>query len=108
MTLLQMITSEQFALLREHFLRVGFTEEAIRQRLDIPAGKELDLAGLSGRPPVKPKVGDGLDALIYLFVVGESLPAAALASQFPSAVWEALQLTGLIVPDPADANRSIA
>jgi methylase of polypeptide subunit release factors len=108
MTLLQMITSEQFALLREHFLRVGFTEEAIRQRLDIPAGKELDLAGLSGRPPVKPKVGDGLDALIYLFVVGESLPAAELASRFPREVLEALRLSGLIILDPADANRSIA
>jgi methylase of polypeptide subunit release factors len=108
MALLQMVGSEQFRLLREHLLRTGFTEDAIRERLDIQPGKELDLAGLSGRPPVRPKVGDGLDALIYLAVVGESLPAAALASQFPSAVWEALQLTGLIVPDPADANRSIA
>src|SRR5580693_3737737 len=108
MALLQMVASEQFVLLREHLLRTGFTEDAIRERLDIQSGKELDLAGLSGRPPVRPKVGDSLDALIYLVVVGESLPAAALASQFPSAVWEALQLTGLIVPDPADANRCLA
>jgi methylase of polypeptide subunit release factors len=57
---------------------------------------------------VRPKVGDGLDALIYLFVVGESLPAAEVAAQFPAEVWEAFQLSGLIVPDPADANRRIA
>ena len=103
-----MVASEQFAVLREHFLRAGFSEEAIRQRLDIQPGKELDLAGLSGRPPARPKVGDGLDALIYLFVVGESLPASELASLLPSEVFEAFRLSGLIVPDPADANRNIA
>src|SRR5580658_9525396 len=105
---LQMVAPEQFAVLRKHLAESGFTEEALRKRLDIQPGKELDLAGLSGRPPVKPKVGDGLDALIYLFVVGESLPAAELASRLPSEVCEAFRLTGLIVPDPAYANRRIA
>jgi methylase of polypeptide subunit release factors len=105
---LQMVAPEQFAVLRKHLAESGFTEEALRKRLDIQPGKDLDLAGLSGRPPVRPKVGDGLDALIYLFVVGESLPAAELASRLPSEVCEAFRLTGLIVPDPAYANRRIA
>jgi methylase of polypeptide subunit release factors len=105
---LQMVTSEQFAALREHFLRSGFNEAALRQRLDVPAGKELDLAALSARPPQKPKAGDGLDALIYLFILGESLPAADAHSFFSSPVRDALSQTGLIQPDPADANRCLA
>jgi methylase of polypeptide subunit release factors len=108
MPLLQLATSEQFAALREHFLRSGFSEKALRERLDIQPGRELDLAGLSGRPPLKPKAGDGLDALIYLFVLGESLPAADAESFFPGPVWETLGQTHLIEPDPADGKRCIA
>ena len=108
MPLLQMVTSEQFAALREHFLRTGFTEESLRQRLDVQPGKELDLPVLSSRPPVKPKAGDGLDALIYLFVVGESLPAAEAKSFFPTPVWETFTETHLILTDPANADRCIA
>jgi methylase of polypeptide subunit release factors len=108
MAFLQLVTAEQFAGLREHFVRLGFAEAAIRQRLDIAAGRELDLAGLSGRAPVRPKVGDGLDALIYLFVVGESLPAGEAASFFAAAVWETLLEAQLIVADPADAGRWMA
>jgi SAM-dependent methyltransferase len=105
---LQMVSSEQFAVLREHLLRSGFNEKALRQRLDVPPGKEMDLAGLSGNPPVKPKVGDGLDALIYLFVLGESLPVTEAMTLFPPAVWEAMSKTKLILPDPADADRCLA
>lgn len=108
MPFLQMVSTEQFTVLREHFLRSGFTEEAIRQRLDIQPGKELDLVALSSRPPARPKVGDGLDALIYLFVIGESLPASDAESLFPPPVRDALSRTRLILTDPADANRCIA
>src|SRR5271154_5616861 len=108
MPLLQMVTSEQFAVLREHFLRSGFTEKALRQRLDVQPGKELDLAALSGQLAQKPKLGDGLDALIYLFILGESLPTADAESSFPPPVWDALSLSHLILADPADANRRVA
>jgi len=108
MPLLQMVTSEQFAALREHFLRTGFTDEALRQRLDVQPGKELDLAALSGRPPQKPKVGDALDAIIYLFVLGESLLATEAMALFPPSVWDVLGLAHLVVPDSADANRCLA
>jgi len=105
---LQMVSSEQFAALREHFLRSGFNEAALRQRLDVPPGRELDLAALSARPRQKPKAGDGLDALIYLFVLGESLPAVEARSFFSPPVWDALSQTGLVQPDPADAERTLA
>jgi SAM-dependent methyltransferase len=108
MSFLKLVSSEQFATLREHFVRAGFSESAIRQRLDIAPGKDLDLAGLSGRPPAKPKAGDGLDALIYLFVVGESLPVADAEVFFSATVWETFRETQLIVTDPADASRRIA
>lgn len=103
-----MVSSEQFSTLREHFLRSGFTEEALRQRLEVQPGKELDLPALSSRPPVKPKAGDGLDALIYLFVVGESLPISEAESFFSPPLWAALTETHLILTDPADASRCIA
>jgi SAM-dependent methyltransferase len=105
---LEMVTPEQFAALREYFSRSGFNEAALRDRLDVPPKKELDLAGLSGRPPVKPKVGDSLDALIYLFVLAESVPVAEAVSLFPPAVWDALSQTRLVLPDPADTNRCLA
>ncbi|MHB8502840.1 MAG: methyltransferase [Candidatus Acidiferrales bacterium] len=108
MSQLKMGTSEQFAALREHLLQTGFTEEALRQRLDVPPARELDLAGLSGRPPLKPKVGDSLDALIYLFVLGESLPAAEAMSLFPPTVWEILFHTRLVLADTVDASRCVA
>ncbi len=105
---LSMATSEQFAALRELFLRSGFTEEALRQRLDIPPGRDVDLAGLSSRPTSKPKVGDGLDALLYLFVLGESLPSAKAKQLFSLEIWEALEKTGLIQADPKDASRCLS
>jgi len=108
MSELQMVTSAQFTALREHLSRTGFTEGALRERLDVPAGRELDLAGLSGRPALKPKVGDALDALIYLFVLGESLPAAEAMSLFPASIWEAFLNTRLILPDPAVTSRCVA
>jgi SAM-dependent methyltransferase len=105
---LQMVTPEQFATLHEYFSRSGFNEAALRDRLDVPPKKELDLAGLSSGAPVKPKVGDSLDALIYLFVLGESLPVAETVSLLPPAVWELLNQTRLVLPDPADRNRCLA
>lgn len=105
---LLMVTPEQFAILLEYFSRSGFNEAALRDRLDVPPKKELDLAGLSGRAPVKPKAGDSLDALIYLFILGESLPLAEAVSLFPPAVWNALSQTRLVLPDPADTNRCVA
>jgi SAM-dependent methyltransferase len=105
---LEMVSSEQFAKLREHFVRCGLNEAALRQRLDVPPGRELDLAALSARPPQKPKAGDGLDALIYLFILGESLPAADAQSFFSSTVWATLRQTHLIESDPADANRCLS
>src|SRR5271169_4607789 len=108
MPFLQMVTTQQFAALHVHFLGSGFTEEAIRLRLEVQPGKELDLSALSARPPLKPKVGDGLDAIIYLFVLGELLPTADAESFFPAPVWETLSQTKLIVFDPNDVNRCLA
>ncbi len=105
---LQMGAPEEFATLREYFLRSGFNEAALRDRLDVQPGRDLDLGGLSSRPPRKPKVGDGLDALIYLFILGESLPTAEAESLLPPAVWDALGQTRLVTPDPGAPNRSIA
>ncbi|MGB7232732.1 MAG: class I SAM-dependent methyltransferase, partial [Candidatus Acidiferrum sp.] len=46
--------------------------------------------------------------VIYLLLVGESLPIGEARALFPDAVWEAMEFTGVIVADPADANRCIA
>jgi SAM-dependent methyltransferase len=105
---LQMVTSEQFATLREYFLQSDFSADAIRKRLDIPPAKELDLVELSGTPLLRSKVRDGLDALIYLFLLGESLPFAEALSLFPPAVWDALSQAGLVLRNPAEASGCLA
>jgi carbamoyltransferase len=108
MPLLQMVTPEQFSLLREHFSRTGFTEGAIRERLGFKAGKDLDLVGVSQRPPVKLGLTDGLNTLILLFILGDPLPTANAAPFFPAGVWEAVFQTKLLQPDPRDASRTLA
>jgi methylase of polypeptide subunit release factors len=108
MPLLEMVTPEQFSLLRDHFSRTGFTEAAIRERLGFKPGRDLDLVGVSQRPPVKLAPTDGLNGLILLFILGDALPTAEAAAFFPAAVREALSRTKLLLPDPADANRTLA
>lgn len=108
MSPLQMVTAGQFATLRAFFSQAGFTEKALRQRLDVRPGTELDLAALSSRPSLNSKVSDSLDAIIHLFVLGESLPAADVVSLFPPAVWEAFSQTHMAGPDTADPKRSVA
>ncbi len=108
MSLLQMVSSEQFAAIREHFSRAGFSAESLRERLDINPSKELDLPVLSGRAPGKPKFGDALDALIYLFVVGEPLPTSEAEAFFSPAVWAALAESNLLIEDPGNPSRCIA
>lgn len=108
MSQLGMVTPEQFAALREFFVRAGFTEGALRERLSVPAGKELDLAGLSARPLLRPRLGDSLDGLIRLFVAGDSLPVAEMASCFPAEVRETFHQARVVLADPDDANRCVA
>jgi SAM-dependent methyltransferase len=108
MPYLQMGTPEQFATLRQHFLRSGFTEEILRHKLDIRPGRALDLAGVAGRPSPSTRPVDNLDAIIFLFVLGEPLSASEAASFFPASVWEALKQTRLVLVDPNDANRFLA
>src|SRR6202790_2250342 len=108
MPALEMVTPEQFSTLREHLLRSGFTEEILRHKLDMQSGKAMDLAGIATRPSPKHKPADSLDALIYLFVLGEPISAAEAVSLFPPAVWDVLLQTRLVLADTADANRWLA
>src|SRR4029077_15364495 len=94
---LQMATPEQFLVLRTHFLQSRFTDETLRQWLELKPGRELDLVGLSTRPPLKRDLESSLDALIRLFVLGEALPAAEVMPLFPPEVWQALSHTRLIL-----------
>lgn len=108
MPALKMGTQGQFAALREQFLASGFNEETIRQRLGLKPGRELDLVGLSMRPPEQLGLRDSLDALILLFILGDSLPATETAKHFLPAAWDAMLQTNLVEQDPADAGRFLA
>ena len=105
---LRMLSSEQFAALREHFSRSGFTEQAVRQRLDIKPEKPLDLVSICTRPSTNRKVADSLDAIIHLFLLGEALPIAEAASFFPPVVWEALTQSDVILIEASDAAHCLA
>lgn len=108
MSFLKLGTAEQFAALREHLQQSGFTQEAIRRRLDIAPNRELDLAELSARPAQDRKVSDAFDAILRLFVLGDSLPAAEVTPFFPPPIWDALSQTRLIQPDPSASSRCVA
>src|SRR5271167_1298610 len=108
MPLLQMGTPEQFAVLRAHFLQCRLTEETLRQWLELKPGKELDLTGLSTHPPLKRELGSSLDAIIRLFVFGESLSASEVVPLFPADVWQAFTQTGLVLSDADEASNCVA
>src|SRR5271169_4062153 len=108
MPLLQMGTPEQFAVLRAHFLQCRLTEETLRQWLELKPGKELDLTGLSTHPPLKRELGSSLDAIIRLFVFGESLSASEVVPLFPADVWQAFTPTGLVLSDADEASNCVS
>lgn len=108
MPLLQVGTPEQFATLRAHLLQCRFTEEVLRQWLEFKPGRELDLTGLSTHPPLKRELGSSLDAIIRLFIFGESLAASEVVPLFPADVWQALSDTGLLLSDDDKAGNCVA
>src|SRR5208282_6652362 len=108
MPLLQMVTSERFAAIRKHLLESRFTEEILRNWLELKPGKELDLTGLSTHPPLKRELGSSLDAIIRLFVFGESLSASEVVPLFPADVWQAFTQTGLVLSDADEASNCVA
>ena len=108
MSNLKMVGPEQFAELRAHFLASGYTVDGVRERLGLKPGRQLELVALASQPPVKPEARDSLDAVLHLFLLGESFAAAAVAPFFPPAVLDTLQQTGVMTPDPADASRYVA
>jgi len=108
MPLLQMGTPEQFATLRAHFLQCRFNEETLRQWLELKPGKELDLTGLSTHPPLKRELCSSLDAIIRLFVFGESLSSSEVVPLFPADVWQAFTQTGLLQSDGDEASNCVA
>lgn len=105
---LRMLGPEQFAVLRECLVRSGFSESALRQRLEIPPEKPLDVVSLSTRPWSNRPVADSLDVLINLFVLGEALPADAATSKFSPPVWDALRQSELLVIEAGESTRCAA
>jgi SAM-dependent methyltransferase len=105
---LRMLAPEQFAALRDCLVQSGFSEAAIRRRLEIPPEKPLDIVSLSTRPWSNRPIADSLDALINLFVLGEALPSDAAASRFSPQVWEALRQSQLIAVDAGESARCAA
>jgi methylase of polypeptide subunit release factors len=108
MSPLKVITPEQFADLRAHLQASGYTEEGAGKKLGLKPGAPLELVALASRPPVKPEVRDRLDAIIHLFLLGESLSSEAVRPFFPSGVWDAMQESGLLGPEAENPARYVA
>lgn len=105
---LRMLAPEQFAALRTCLLQSGFSESALRKRLEIPPEKPLDIVSLSTRPWSNRPVADCLDALINLFVLGDALPTDAATSRFSAPVWDALRQSELVVVEAGESTRCAA
>ena len=104
----QLATPEQFATLRGYLSQCCFTEDKIRERLDLKSPEDLDLSPLTADPPPERKAADSLDALIFLFILGQFLPTEDALCFFPGAMRESMAQAGLVVVDPADTSRCFA
>jgi SAM-dependent methyltransferase len=104
---LRMVSSEQFAALREHISQSGFNESALRQRFDVPPSEPLNLVPICTKPALTQKMASSLDAIIHLFLVGETLPTAEAQALFPPAVWEAFTQSELILVETAGESRCL-
>lgn len=105
---LRMLAPEQFAALRECLVQSDFSESAIRQRLEVPPDKPLDLVSLSTRPWSNRPAADCLDVLINLFVLGEALPTDVATSKFSPQVWDVLRQSELLTLDLGGSTRCAA
>jgi SAM-dependent methyltransferase len=108
MPFLEMVSTEQFGALHDHLVNSFYTQEVIRRWFELKPDRDLDLVGLSTRPPLKRELSSSLDAIIRLFLLGESFPSAEIQPLFPVEVWEALLATRLLVVDSSDASRRMA
>jgi methylase of polypeptide subunit release factors len=105
---LRLLAPKRFAALREYLSRSGFTEDAVRQRLEIPPDKPLDLVNIATKPSRGRKVADSLDALLHLFVLGEALSVAEATRFFPTPVWEAFLESELTLVEAKTAEQCLA
>lgn len=108
MSELRIVSAEKFAELRAHLRECGYTAEGAGQRLGLKPGASLEFVSLASRPPIKPEVRDSLDAILHLFLLGESLPSEAVTPFFPSGVWNTMQESGLLGPDAENPARCVA
>ena len=104
---LRMVGAEQFAAIREHFLQTGFGEQVVRERFGFKPDEPLNLVPICTQPAPKQKMESSLDAIIHLFLVGESLPTAEAEALFPAKVWEALVQSELILVESAETSRCL-
>lgn len=94
--------------MREHLRARGFTEEALRGRLRIPAEKPLDLVSIATKPSPNRQVEDSLDAAIHLFVLGEALPVSEAQRHFPAPAWAALRESELVLTEANEGGSCLA
>src|SRR5689334_9760308 len=81
-------TPQRIATLREFLAQSGFYQDGICSRLGFKSRDQLDLAALADHPPPPRQANDSLDALIFLFLLGEYLAVGEATSFFPSPVWD--------------------
>jgi len=105
MNLPEIGTAAQFEALRGFLADSGYTQERICELLGLGSPERLDLVMLSRdfsehvRPP------GGLNTLIRLFLLGESVSVEELESHIPGRTWAALNALGLIQECPDDKSR---
>lgn len=105
---MKVVTAKQFEDLRAHLQASGYTAEGAGKKLGLKPGAPLEFVALASRPPIKAEVRDSLDAIIHLFLLGESLPSEAVTPFFPSGVWNTIQEAGLLGPDAENPARCVA
>jgi methylase of polypeptide subunit release factors len=98
-------TAAQFAALREFFVRAGYTERRICEKLNLASAEALDIISLSENLAERVAAPDPLSTLVRLFLLGEYVPIMETETQFPGSAWAAMNALGLIEKDSTDRKR---
>lgn len=104
MTLPEMGTAAQFALLRDFLVDAGYREALICEKLGLPS-ESLDIINMSGALEERVAGPEPLHTLIRLFLLGAFVFFAEAETQFPGPAWAAINALGLIEQDSADRKR---
>jgi carbamoyltransferase len=102
---LQLGEPEQFTVVREFLDQAEYSEQAVCKRLGLDGLHEYLSRDEKSAPPAPTEVSDALDALLRVFLVGDSVRRDLLGGFIPNAARESMEALGILCVDPAHPEQ---